>query len=197
MSDLLTNLNVLSDRICDCKDCPLHELRTHAVPGTGNLVNPDIMFIGEGPGEDEDQTGLPFVGKAGQMLTNLIKAMGYERHQVYITNIVKCRPPENRDPEPEEISECMPFLDKQIEVINPTAIITLGLPATKALLSIDDKVKMGDLRGNWYKYTVDEESETVIPVMPTYHPSYIIRTGDTNKDKVWEDVEKVLNWLKD
>ena len=141
------------------------------------------MFIGEGPGEDEDIQGRPFVGKAGQLLTKLIEKMGFKREGVYIGNIVKCRPPFNRDPEEDEINACFPFIRKQAEIISPKVIVSLGRISTQTLIPTNN-VGIGKLRGKFYQFEN-------IPLMPTFHPSYLLRNP---KDKwlVWEDAQKVL-----
>lgn len=179
-------LKELRDEIGECTLCRLHKGRTHLVFGVGN---PDakLMFIGEGPGRDEDLQGEPFVGRAGQLLTKIIQAMGYKRSDVYIANIVKCRPPENRNPEPDEIQTCVSFLLKQIEIINPKAIICLGKFAAQTMLETLEPItrlrgKMGEYKG--------------IPVMPTYHPAYLLRNPDAKK-VVWEDVKKVMKILEE
>jgi len=169
----------------DCKLCRLHKGRTHLVFGVGD-PGAKLMFIGEGPGRDEDLKGEPFVGRAGQLLTKIIEAMGYKRSDVYIANIVKCRPPENRNPEPDEIETCIPFLKKQIEAIAPTAIICLGKFAAQSVLGTVEPITK--LRGKMSEYGG-------IPVMPTYHPAYLLRNPDAKK-VVWEDVKKVMKILK-
>lgn len=168
----------------DCQRCPLHQERTTIVFGDGD-VNARLMFIGEGPGRNEDKQGLPFVGKSGDLLTKMIGAMGFERSQVYITNVVKCRPPGNRNPAPMEIKECSPFLKKQIEVIEPEAIVTLGRFASNALLQSDEA--LGKMRGRWHE-------AMGVAVMPTYHPAYLLRNeGDRGlKKKVWSDLQMVM-----
>jgi len=170
------------EEIGDCQRCKLSKGRTNIVFGTGN---PDarIMFIGEAPGKDEDLQGVPFVGEAGQLLTKLIEKMGFKRDAVYIANIVKCRPPMNRDPEEDEILSCRAFLDKQIDVIAPEFIITLGRIALMTLMN-NNKIRISASRGNFFEYKG-------IPVMPTFHPAYLLRNP---KDKwlTWADVQKVM-----
>lgn len=169
-----------------CTRCPLHESRTNAVFGEGDPDAP-IMFIGEGPGQTEDEQGRPFVGRAGELLTKMIEAMGYGREDVYITNIVKSRPPNNRAPSPAEVAACWPYLRRQIEIIRPKVIVTLGGPAAKALLETRDGITR--LRGTWHEY---REVAPPIPVMPTFHPAYLLRnyTRET-RAKVWSDLQAV------
>jgi DNA polymerase len=154
--------------------------------GVGN-PKAEVMFVGEGPGRDEDLQGEPFVGRAGQLLTDIItRGMGFKREEVYIANVIKCRPPENRNPEPDEIESCEPFLIKQIEVIRPRVIVALGKFAVQTLLQ--SKVPITRLRGTWHDYHG-------IKLMPTLHPAYLLRNpGD--KKLVWEDIKKVLQELR-
>jgi uracil-DNA glycosylase family 4 len=169
----------------DCTRCGLHAGRQKIVFGVGN-ENAEIMFVGEGPGADEDRQGEPFVGKAGQLLTRIIEnGMGIPRSEVYIANIVKCRPPNNRDPQPDEVEACEPFLDAQIRVVSPRVIITLGKPATQTLLR--SSAPISRLRGKWSEYKGT-------PVMPTFHPAYLLR-NPAEKRPVWEDIQEVLKWL--
>jgi DNA polymerase len=176
------NLEELRAAIGDCQRCKLCAGRTHIVFGVGN-PNAELMFIGEGPGRDEDLQGEPFVGRAGQLLTDIItKGMGLKREDVYIANVVKCRPPENRNPEPDEVAACEPFLRKQIELIRPEIIVGLGKFAVQTLLQT--KVPITKLRGQWHSYHG-------IRLMPTFHPAYLLRyPGD--KKLVWEDIKKVI-----
>lgn len=166
--------------VAACKACPLHEKRTRTVPGQGACA-PDIMFIGEAPGEDEDKQGLAFVGRAGQLLTKMILAMGYSRDEVFIANICKCRPPGNRQPADEEMAACLPYLKRQIELIRPKVIVALGATALKGLFN---KTGIMKLRGTW-------ESIQGIDVMLTYHPAYLLR-NPPSKREVWEDLKAVL-----
>lgn len=167
-----------------CRACVLCEGRNRVVFGVGDPCA-QLMFVGEGPGEDEDRQGEPFVGKAGQLLTRMIRAMGLDRGEVYIANIVKCRPPQNRNPTPREIISCLPYLRRQIEVVAPRVICALGNVATRTLL--DTQTPIGRLRGRFSDYQG-------IPVMPTFHPSYLLRTpGD--KRLAWEDLRKVMERL--
>jgi DNA polymerase len=169
-----------------CTKCRLCEQRTHTVFGEGD-VDARIFFIGEGPGETEDQTGRPFVGRAGELLNKMIGGMGLKREQVYIANIVKCRPPGNRVPAPDEVATCTPYLERQIEIIRPRVIVTLGLPATQYMLQT--KTSMGRLRGHW-------QSWRGVKLMPTYHPAYVLRnpTYET-RAAVWSDLKQVLGEL--
>lgn len=180
-----TILAGIAKRVSACTQCPLHEGRTNTVPGQGNANSPDILFIGEAPGEDEDLQGLAFVGRAGQLLTKMIQAMGYTRDEVFIANIAKCRPPDNRPPEPPEMEACMPFLLEQIAAIQPKVIIGLGKTSVHALLKTE--VPISKLRGTWQTYNGT-------PFMPTYHPSYLLRSPD-HKKEAWEDLKAVLTKL--
>ena len=174
-------------RVRACRLCPLHRLRTHAVPGEGNWAA-DLMFIGEAPGRDEDIQGRPFVGRAGQLLRKIIAAMKFLEDEVYITNVVKCRPPDNRVPHHEEIETCSPYLVRQIEIIRPKAIVTLGMTPTAYFLP--GRTAMGQLRGRFADYRG-------IPLMPTFHPSYLIRNEGNREIRrmVWEDMKKVMALL--
>ncbi len=178
-------LKELREEIGDCQRCKLSKGRTNIVFGEGS-EDAEIMFIGEGPGKEEDIQGRPFVGDAGQLLTKLIEKMGFKRNNVYIGNIVKCRPPFNRDPEEDEINACIVFIKKQIEIISPKVIISLGRVSAQTL--IGSKIPISKLRGRFYEYCN-------IPLMPTFHPAYLLRNP---KDKwlVWEDAQKVLEKLK-
>ena len=175
-------LEELREAIGDCRRCKLWSGRTHLVFGVGN-PKAKLMFIGEGPGRDEDMQGEPFVGRAGQLLTDIItKGMGLKREDVYIANVVKCRPPENRNPEPDEVASCEPFLKKQIDLVRPEIIIALGKFAVQTLLQ--SKVPITKLRGNWHSYHG-------IKLMPTFHPAYLLR-NPADKKLVWEDIKKVI-----
>lgn len=171
--------------IAECTLCGLADGRTQVVYGEGD-PNADLMFVGEAPGRDEDQQGRPFVGAAGQLLTRIIEAMGYERREVYIANICKCRPPENRVPAADEVQACLPFLEEQIAHIRPRVIVCLGRLASGILLETD--ASMGQLRGRFHE-------RAGVTVMPTYHPAYLLRSPG-EKRKVWEDVQKVMAFLK-
>jgi DNA polymerase len=168
----------------DCKRCKLHRTRRTIVFGEGN-GKATLMFIGEGPGYDEDVQGRPFVGKAGQLLTKIIESINLRREEVYIANIVKCRPPQNRNPDPDEIQNCNPFLMKQIRVIQPKIICALGTFSAQTLLQTDTKIS--DLRGKLF----DLEGITVIP---TYHPAFLLRNPE-RKREVWEDMKKIAELL--
>jgi uracil-DNA glycosylase family 4 len=170
-----------------CTRCRLCQDRLHAVPGKGN-INADVVFVGEGPGEMEDIKGEPFVGKAGQLLTNMLAAINLKREDVYITNIVKCRPPENRAPLADEIMSCITFLEKQIELINPSVICCLGGTAAKSLLVSD--LSLSRLRGKFHRYKN-------IPILPTYHPAAILRFPEKYKRDAWTDLKKLRDFLKD
>jgi DNA polymerase len=178
-------LSAIRDDIGDCTRCKLHTGRTNIVFGVGNAESP-LMFVGEGPGADEDAQGIPFVGRAGQLLTQIIKAMGYERDAVYIANIVKCRPPGNRAPEPDEIAACEPFLRQQIAAIKPRIIVALGSTATQALLGTTQPISR--LRGRFHDLGN-------VRVMPTFHPSYLLRTPSAKRE-VWEDMKAVMKALE-
>ncbi|MCS6770582.1 MAG: uracil-DNA glycosylase [Kiritimatiellae bacterium] len=179
------SLEAIASEIAACKKCRLCEARTRVVPGQGRL-QPDILFVGEGPGEEEDRQGLAFVGRAGQLLTRMIEAMGYTRDDVFIGNIVKCRPPGNRTPLPDEMAACLPFLERQIAVIRPKLIVALGSTALKGLFG-DASLSISRVRGTWMDYRG-------IPVMPTYHPAYLLRNPDAKRE-VWEDLKAVLQRL--
>ena len=171
--------------IGDCQRCKLCSGRTNIVFGAGNS-NAKLMFVGEGPGRDEDLKGEPFVGRAGQLLTDIItKGMGLKREDVYICNVVKCRPPENRNPEPDEVAACEPFLKKQIDLVRPAVIVGLGKFAVQTLLQ--STVTISKLRGNWHSYHG-------IKLMPTFHPAYLLR-NPADKKLVWEDIKQVIKEL--
>jgi uracil-DNA glycosylase len=171
--------------IGDCTRCRLCEKRTQVVFGVGN-PQADLMFVGEGPGYEEDRQGMPFVGKAGQLLNRIIQAMEMTRDQVYIANVVKCRPPENRTPMPDEISICSPFLFRQISIIRPRIVCALGGVAVQTLLQTSTSVSRlrGELRS----------LPDGTPVMPTFHPAYLLRNPEKKKE-VWEDMKKVMEYL--
>ena len=167
-----------------CVKCRLAKTRTNVVYGVGN-PNADLMFIGEAPGRDEDLQGKPFVGRAGALLTDIIKAMKLTRDDVYIANVIKCRPPENRNPEPDELEQCRPFIRRQIEIIKPKVIVTLGKFALQSLMERSYGITAA--RGSWLEYDG-------IKVMPTYHPAYLLRNPAAKKD-VWADMKKVMTEL--
>ncbi len=168
----------LESEISSCTRCPLHQNRTHAVPGVGNR-HADWMLVGEAPGEQEDLKGEPFVGRAGQLLTEMLRALGLERSQVFITNVLKCRPPGNRDPKPEEAAACEPFLIRQIALIQPRIIIAVGRIAAQNLLKTS--TPLGRLRGKVHRY--DD-----IPLVVIYHPAYLLR-NPAAKRQAWEDLK--------
>ncbi len=184
LATITGGLDEIRTELGDCRRCKLAGGRTHIVFGVGN-PHAELMFIGEGPGADEDQQGEPFVGKAGQLLTKIIEGMGMQRSDVYIANVVKCRPPNNRDPEPDEVHACEPFLRAQIAAIKPKVIVTLGKWASQTLLQT--AMPITRLRGTWSKYDGT-------PVMPTYHPAYLLRNPE-EKRPVWEDMKAVLGFL--
>ncbi len=165
----------------DCTRCKLHRGRTRLVFGVGN-PQAELVFVGEGPGAEEDRQGEPFVGKAGQLLTRMIEAMGFARSQVYIANVVKCRPPQNRDPEPDEIESCEPFLGAQIAVLRPRVIVALGRFAVQTLLR--DGSPISRQRGRWREYQG-------VRCMPTFHPAYLLR-NPADKAKAWDDLKLVM-----
>jgi uracil-DNA glycosylase len=178
-------LRTVCEELGDCTRCKLSGLgRTQIVFGVGN-ASAELMFIGEGPGAQEDLKGEPFVGDAGQLLNKIIQGMGLQRAEVYIANCVKCRPPQNRDPEPDEIGACEPFLKKQIAVVKPKVIVTLGKYASQTILRTSTPITR--LRGKWGTYEGT-------PVMPTYHPAYLLRNPE-EKRPVWEDMKQVLSAL--
>jgi DNA polymerase len=179
-------LQQLREEIGECMRCKLSQKRANIVFGEGD-ADAKLMFIGEGPGREEDIQGKPFVGDAGILLTRLIEKMGFKRGDVYIANIVKCRPPMNRDPEQDEIETCKQFIEKQIEIISPEVIISLGRVSSLTLLG-NSTLKITAVRGNFFDYQG-------IPLMPTFHPAYLIR-NPKEKWKTWNDAQKVLTRLK-
>jgi uracil-DNA glycosylase family 4 len=181
----LVRLQVLAGEAAGCTRCRLHAGRNKSVFARGN-PSARIMFVGEGPGADEDAQGLPFVGKAGQLLDRMVAAMGLRQDEIYIGNIVKCRPPQNRKPEPDEMSACVPFLAEQIALIEPEVIIALGGTAVEGLLG--GRVAITRARGQWRLY------RATIPVMPTYHPAYLLRNPPAKRE-VWDDLRAVLQRL--
>jgi uracil-DNA glycosylase len=185
-TDAAAALKAIRDEMGDCQRCKLGATRTNLVFGQGS-PNSRLMIIGEAPGADEDEQGLAFVGKAGQLLTKIIEAIGMTRDEVFITNILKSRPPQNRNPEPDEILACQGFLDRQIDAIRPRVIVALGKFAAHWVLKTAEPItrlrgKMGEYKG--------------IPVMPTYHPAYLLRTPSAKKE-VWEDMKVVRGMLQD
>ena len=180
------SLETLKDEtIGFCEKCDLHQTRTKIVFGAGNR-NADLMFIGEAPGAEDDRQGQPFTGKAGALLDKMISAMGYSRESVYICNIVKCRPPNDRAPESGEVARCEPFLKSQVNMVAPKIIVTLGRFASQCLLNSQERI--GELRGHWKEY----EGYTV---MPTFHPAYLLQTPE-RKREAWHDLQKVMRRLK-
>jgi uracil-DNA glycosylase family 4 len=176
----------IRNELGNCQRCKLHRTRRTIVFGEGN-EKATLMFIGEGPGYDEDVQGRPFVGKAGQLLTRIIESMHLQREEVYIANIIKCRPPQNRNPEPDEIESCSPFVRKQIDAIRPRVICALGTFSAQTLLKTTARISA--LRGK--VYTLDN-----ITVIPTYHPAFLLRNPEKKKD-VWEDVKRVMERLRE
>ena len=184
VGDKPSALKLIREDIGDCTRCRLHKGRTNLVFGVGNM-NADLMFVGEGPGADEDAKGEPFVGRAGQLLNNMISAMGIKREDVYIANVVKCRPPQNRTPERDECDTCSPFLMRQIDVIKPKAIVALGAVAAKNLLAVNDS--MANLRGRWYDFRNTK-------LLVTYHPAYLLR-DPRQKKETWKDLQMAMKYL--
>jgi uracil-DNA glycosylase len=179
------DLNKMCAQMQGCLRCPLGKTRHSLVFGDG-YHQAQVVFVGEAPGADEDAQGLPFVGRAGQLLTKIIEAMGLNRRDVYICNILKCRPPQNRNPLPEEISACEPFLKEQLRIISPRIICALGAFAAKTLLKTEVPITV--LRGRFHSYEG-------IPLMPTYHPAYLLRNPGAKK-LVWEDVQLIMKELR-
>lgn len=176
-----TDLTAIREDLGACERCKLFTLgRKQIVFGAGN-PNADLMFVGEAPGADEDEQGVPFIGRAGQLLTKIIESIGLSRDDVYIANVIKCRPPGNRNPEPDEIAECEPFLVRQIQSVRPKVIVALGTFAAHALLHTDAPISR--LRGTFYEYQGAK-------LLPTFHPAYLLRSPDRKRD-VWEDMKKV------
>src|SRR5260221_10101939 len=184
LSDKPSALKLIREDIGECTRCRLHKSRTNLVFGVGNM-NADLMFVGEGPGADEDAKGETFVGRAGQLLNNMISAMGIKREDVYIANVVKCRPPQNRTPEKDECDTCSPFLMRQIDVIKPKAIVALGAVAAKNLLAVNDS--MANLRGRWYDFRNSK-------LLVTYHPAYLLR-DPRQKKETWKDLQMAMQFL--
>jgi len=173
-------LEDVREELGDCRRCKLHSTRTNIVFGAGN-PRAKLVFVGEGPGRDEDLQGQPFVGLAGQLLTKIIQAIQLTREEVYIANIIKCRPPGNRNPEPDEIKSCEPFLRKQLAAIRPRVICALGTFAARTLLQTEEKISL--LRGRFHPYQG-------VLLMPTYHPAFLLRNPNSKRD-VWEDMKKI------
>lgn len=180
-------LEAVRAEIGDCTRCKLHTLGRHQVVfGVGN-PSADLMFVGEAPGGDEDLQGVPFVGRAGQLLTKIIEAMGYTRDQVYIANVIKCRPPGNRNPEPDEVDTCEPFLFRQVDIVKPRVIVALGTFAAKALLRTNDPISR--LRGQVFDYRGAK-------LIPTFHPAFLLRSPERKRD-TWDDMKIALGLLGD
>jgi len=178
-------LELLATEVSTCTACRLHSTRTQTVFARGK-GSAGLAFVGEGPGADEDAQGYPFVGKAGQLLDRMIEAMGFDRDEVYVANIVKCRPPKNRKPEPDEMATCMPFLEQQLDLIKPEVIVALGATAVQGLLGTAEGITR--LRGKWKLY------RGRIAVMPTFHPAYLLRNPPAKRD-VWNDLQAVLRQM--
>ncbi|HXW56866.1 MAG TPA: uracil-DNA glycosylase [Candidatus Cybelea sp.] len=178
------SLERIREDIGDCTRCKLHKARTNIVFGVGNQ-KAELVFVGEGPGHDEDAQGEPFVGRAGRLLTQMIEAMGLRREDVYICNVVKCRPPENRLPERDEISTCSPFLVRQLAVIQPKVICCLGACAAQTLLETNQGISR--FRGEWFDYRGAK-------LLATYHPAYLLRNPNA-KGEVWKDLQKIMSVL--
>ena len=196
-ADPVTALNLIREDLGDCKRCKLHQQgRKQIVFGVGN-PRAELMFVGEGPGADEDQQGEPFVGRAGQLLNNMIKAMGIRREDVYIANVVKCRPPGNRTPERDECDTCSPFLMRQIAVIKPKVVVALGAVAAKNLLAIN--APMSELRGRFYDFMPagarsTDPSWQGAKLAVTYHPAFLLR-DPRQKGEAWKDLQMVMKYL--
>jgi uracil-DNA glycosylase family 4 len=196
VSDPVKALKIIREDLGDCTRCALHKGRKHIVFGVGD-PEAKLMFVGEGPGADEDEKGEPFVGRAGQLLNNMIKAMGIEREEVYIANIVKCRPPGNRTPEREECDTCSPFLMRQIAVVKPKVIVALGATATKTLLAMN--ASMIHLRGRFYDFKPsgvrsNDPNWDGCKLAVTYHPAFLLR-DPRQKGEAWKDLQMVMKEL--
>ena len=179
-------LKLLQNRVTGCKSCgELAASRCSTVFGEGNL-EPSVCFVGEAPGADEDKQGRPFVGKAGKLLDKIMQACQIARTDTYIGNIIKCRPPDNRNPTPEEVSNCLPYLQKQLAILKPMVICALGAVAAQSLLSCDTPI--GRLRGRWHNFSG-------IPTLCTYHPAYLLRNPSKKRD-VWQDLQLLINYLQ-
>ena len=181
-------LEDVAEAVRACRACHLAETRTRSVPGEGAPQGPDVMFVGEAPGRDEDVQGRPFVGAAGKLLDKMIAAMGYAREQVFIANVLKCRPPQNRTPTPDEMAVCLPYLRRQIALVRPRTIVALGATAYRGLTG-NPLASLTRVRGTWTAFDG-------IPMMPTFHPAYLLRVPSA-KRSVWEDLQKVLARLKE
>ncbi len=197
VNDPVKALKIIREDLGDCTRCVLHKQgRKQIVFGVGD-PKAELMFIGEAPGADEDQQGEPFVGRAGQLLNNMIKAMGLERERVYIANIIKCRPPNNRTPERDECETCSPFLMRQVATVKPKVIVALGAVAAKTLLAINDS--MSNLRGRWYEFRPtgsrsNDPNWTSAKLAVTYHPAFLLR-DPRQKKEAWKDLQMVMKEL--
>lgn len=189
--DKVSALNAMdAQEVRTCSKCVLCEGRIQTVFGEGD-PDAQIMFVGEGPGQNEDEQGRPFVGRSGDLLDKQIQAMGFERSQVYIANVVKCRPPNNRTPLADEVDACSDYLRRQIEIIRPRVIITLGGPAAKLVLNVKEGITR--IRGQWHEYP---GVNPAVPVMPTFHPAFLLRQyTKENRAKVWSDLKKALEQI--
>ncbi len=188
---LLDQMNLME--VATCKQCDLCRGRTQTVFGEGSATA-DLMFVGEGPGQNEDLQGRPFVGKAGELLEKMIQAMGFKREQVYIANVVKCRPPNNRTPQLAEVQACGGYLLRQIAIIQPKVIVTLGGPAAQLMLNTQTGITR--IRGQWHTFDALKPDGPSIDVMPTFHPAYLLRSyTHDNRKKVWADLQAVLERL--
>ena len=184
----MSELEALAREIAHCTRCPLHKGRTRAVPGEGP-ADAKIMFIGEAPGFHEDQQGIPFVGRSGQLLDKMLAAIGIARKEVYIANIVPWRPPGNRDPSTHESQICLPFIQRQIELVDPDVLVCLGKPSTATLLGVTDGIKKN--RGRWFTY---KSGERDIRAMPTFHPAFLLRQP-SSKRLAWADLQAIKKAL--
>ncbi len=191
MPTSILTMDELSDAIRNCQKCPLAQTRNKAVPGEGDY-NSVVMLVGEAPGGDEDLYGRPFIGKAGQLLTRILDSVQINRKKVFITNIVKCRPPGNRNPNKSEVNTCLPFLESQIALINPKIIVTLGSIPTKFLLDVEEPISR--LRGKWFPWIGG------IKIFPMFHPSYLLRHEETTpgspKELTWRDIRELKRTLE-
>lgn len=186
-------LALLDDQVKACNKCNLCTSRKNTVFGQGNPAA-RLVFVGEAPGSDEDASGLAFVGRAGQLLTAMIQAMGLTRDEVFICNVLKCRPPGNRDPAPDQVTGCWPYLDQQLQIIRPEVIVALGRPAVQTLLRTKETIS--SLRGRWHDYYMSGSSSVgdPTPLMPTFHPAYLLR-DPSEKAKCWSDLQQVMERL--
>jgi DNA polymerase len=192
------SINKLREMSLTCQKCALHKERTKVVFGEGCIDSPPIAFVGEAPGANEDAKGRPFIGRAGELLTRMIEAMGLTRDQIYICNAVCCRPPGNRRPEKEEVDACNLFLVGQLRIVQPKIIVALGASAAQALSN--KKKGIGDLRGRWMQWEDKRKGKGIVVVKPvplraTYHPAYLLRNPNA-KGKVWTDLQIVMKWLE-